>query len=312
MIFVPSPIPTSITVATYNVHYICKSPSNQLVLNNIIQSNADIISLQEVNEDWETFFTTATTSPASDGNANRTLLTELYPHVRFHNPTGNKWAGYAILSKHPIDQWVVNPETDRGWYPSGCITIRVPNQNQAHPLPSSQGQNEQTNFYMIQLLVVHLRASVEWSSEPYWWGGHADWIGGYLSKSVKRKRLNEIQTFGESLDPVLPTIVMGDFNEDLSSSPCLEYLKSGLGMAVLGKVNRGGWLGSENWFGRNCFTNSWSFDPCFSIPLLAFDYDHIAYSPGLLECVDNVATIHQDSRGSDHRLVSASFRFVEQ
>ncbi|CAB9502810.1 expressed unknown protein [Seminavis robusta] len=276
------------TVATYNVFYVCKAPTNQQVLDTILRCDKDVVTLQEVNDEWESFVTSS-------------VLSDVYPHIRFHNPPGNSWAGYAVLSKHPIKRWTVIPKTERWWYPAGCVTLQIPtHQEPEHP------------FQTLQLLVVHLRAPVEISVEPYWWGGHANWIGGFFSQRVKQKRLHEMQTFASALDPSLPTVVVGDFNERRWNSPCLQYLTQDLGMVALDKVNKGGtWFGSSFCLGGRCCTNSWSFELCNGmIPLLALDYDHVVYSPGLLECVGNVATIHQDSRGSDHRLVSAEFQFT--
>lgn len=271
---------TYVVVATFNVNYICKGdgcPNAQKVASCIEECEADIVCLQESNAKWEGFLRT--------GDCSRRLRT-IYPHVHYHNHS-NDWGGFAVLSKHPIDHVQAIPETDKGWYPAGLATVRVP----------KRGGNEDL---LLQILIVHLRAPVQFSIEPYWWGGHVDWVGGYFSRDVKARRLNEIQTFAGALQRDVPFVVVGDFNERGSSSPCLNFLEERLGMMNLSKKSTAGC----------CYTkNSWSFR-LGGLTLLSFDYDNIVYCPRHLEPAEKFAFVHRDG-GSDHRLVSTNFRFLE-
>lgn len=160
--------------------------------------------------------------------------------------------------------------------------------------------DETSNHLLLQVLVVHLRAPLEFSPEPYWWGGRVNWVGGYFSKRVKAKRLDEIKTFSDELDPSLPAVVVGDFNEPSSSSRCLQYLERELNFRNLPKKSMNG-LGILP-------KNSWSFKLGF-LTLLSFDYDHIVYSKRYLRPVEDKADVGGDS-GSDHRLVSAKLSFL--
>jgi endonuclease/exonuclease/phosphatase family metal-dependent hydrolase len=264
-----------IRVATFNVHHICHSPTNDKVTFTIANCGADVVCLQETNEKWETCL------------GARSEIRQAYPNIRFHNQRGNSWAGFAVLSKFPIETFQVLPQVETWWYPAGLITIS---------LPSLRDSPKQLRT--LQLLTVHLRAPVEWSQKPYWWGGHANWVGGFFSERVQRLRLDEIETFSKALNPELPTLILGDFNERRNSSNCLNYLR---------------YLGFENIpkEGGSCFgqKSSWCFE-IGGLPLLCFDYDHIVYSKQYLEPADDVALVHKDG-GSDHRLVSADFRFKE-
>ena len=270
----------SIHVATFNVNCHFQRPACHQVADCIVNCGAEVVCLQESNEHWESFLSSHPDIPS------------LYPYIEFHNHR-NIWGGFAILSKFPLDSIRVLKETHRYWYPAGIVTIRVP----------STLSNTTTKKRLVQLLIVHLRAPVIVSPEkPFWWGGHANWIGGYFSKQVQKERMNEIVTFISALQPDIPTIILGDFNERRTTSPCLQYLTN------LGYVN----TSKSSMDGRfSCCPcrrkNTWSFEHG-GIPLLGFDYDHIVYSKTHLEPIDGVAYIHKDG-GSDHRLVSAHFQF---
>jgi endonuclease/exonuclease/phosphatase family metal-dependent hydrolase len=262
---------SSINVVTFNVHYVCQSPSSEKVASAIATCGADVVCLQETNSNWESFL------------CSNPKIKSIFPHIRFHNVDGNPWGGFACLSVYPINSFQVIPQTDRGWYPAGCVTVQCFDDN--------------NRFRLLQLLIVHLRAPVEWRSKPYWWGGHANWIGGYFSKKVKGSRLNEIQTFLQALQPSLPTVIVGDFNE-CRNGGCLQYLKE------QGYCNTPKAADTRSW--GFCETNSWSWK-VGPVTLLSFDYDHIFFSHVSLESVNSVAMVHHDC-GSDHCLVSARFQ----
>ena len=69
------------------------------------------------------------------------------------------------------------------------------------------------NFFgALQMLHVHLR--------PAWDG---DWVTGFFTTPPIRRR--EIEAYWRALDPTLPTIVAGDFNEEVGPhGQALAYL----------------------------------------------------------------------------------------
>lgn len=86
----------SLTILTYNVEWTTsvhqESKRSQKILQAIRESQADIICLQETNQEWETLL-------------RQKLLTDdnQYPYVCFHHSTTKQRAGgSAILSKFPI------------------------------------------------------------------------------------------------------------------------------------------------------------------------------------------------------------------
>ena len=167
----------SIDVATFNVNLLCVGPSNIKVASTIANCGAEVVCLQESNERWESFL------------CSRSEIKHIYPTIRFHNH-GNPWGGFAVLSKHPIETFEVLPETDPHWYPAGLVTISIPR------VSTSEMVNARRS---LQLLIVHLRAPVEFAPKPYFWGGRANWVGGFFSERVKKDRLNEMQTFASAL-----------------------------------------------------------------------------------------------------------------
>lgn len=273
---------SSFSIATFNVNYICKGngcKNAEQVLKTILECGADMVCLQESNEKWDAFV------------GENTSIQAIYPHVRFYNHF-HVWGGFAMLSKFPIEGWKVLKETDKWWYPAGLATVRVPS--------SESSNSKQEKDQILQVLIVHLRAPMEFSPEPYWWGGRVNWIGGFFSKRVKANRLDEIVTFSNALDPSLPAVIVGDFNEPSSSSGCTRYLEDNLGFLNLPKKAQCG-LGIHA-------KNSWRVQLGF-LTLLSFDYDHILFNKAHLEAVDNTAQVGGDS-GSDHRLVSAKLSFL--
>lgn len=269
----------SIHVATFNVNYICASPSNEKIAFTIANCGAQVVCLQESNESWESFI------------SSRSDIKNVYPIIRFHNHS-NPWGGFAVLSKFNIESWRILNETHPCWYPAGLITFRIPR-------TMTHSSSEQA-AHLLQLLIIHLRAPVIIAEKPYFWGSRANWIGGWFSVHVKKERMNELQTFVSELCSNLPTVILGDFNERRKISSCLQYLKK-LGFENAPKRTT---IGSR----FSCRgTTTWSLNMC-GMPLLCLDYDHIVYSKNLLNLVNNTAYIHR-AGGSDHCLVSAKFQF---
>ncbi|MEM7180963.1 MAG: endonuclease/exonuclease/phosphatase family protein [Spirochaetota bacterium] len=107
-------------------------------------------------------------------------LSGIYPHQAFRKAPAA--GGLGVLSRYPFEQkYIANPN---GWFVAGLVTV-------------------DTGVGKVQLLNVHLHPPV---SE----GG--SFVYGYFS--TKKVRLQEIQHFYKFLKPNLPTLVLGDFNED--------------------------------------------------------------------------------------------------
>ncbi len=107
-------------------------------------------------------------------------LSEIYPHVLFKACCNA--GGLGILSKHPI-AWDVYLEPEVGWFPAWLVEVDTP-------------------IGRVQALDVHLRPPVSDSGS---------WLSGQFT--TRKIRAQEIEAFTEALDPDLPTIVAGDFNE---------------------------------------------------------------------------------------------------
>ncbi len=110
----------------------------------------------------------------------RAQLSETYPYMVFSHCCGA--GGLAVLSKYPIVQRQQLPPTV-GWFPAERVVLATP-----------MGQ--------AQVLNVHLRPPVSDSGS---------WVSGYFS--TRSLRGEEMEAFWREVDPDLPTIVAGDFNE---------------------------------------------------------------------------------------------------
>lgn len=110
----------------------------------------------------------------------RPALGRAWPHQAYlHAPAAG---GMAVLSKRPLLAKEVLPNA-RGWF----AAMRVVTQTPIGP---------------VQALVVHLHPPVT---------DEGDWVRGYLSTSPRRRA--ELEAWLPSLDPAIPTLVAGDFNE---------------------------------------------------------------------------------------------------
>lgn len=112
-------------------------------------------------------------------------LGDRYPFRRFeHRPAAG---GAGVLSKHPIDSIeILEPTAAGAWFPAMRIVVRT----EAGP---------------VQLLNVHLRPQVSDSGS---------FVSGYFSTPPIRER--EIAGYADELEPDLPTLIAGDFNESTS------------------------------------------------------------------------------------------------
>jgi endonuclease/exonuclease/phosphatase (EEP) superfamily protein YafD len=118
----------------------------------------------------------------------RAELSAIYPHMSFiERPAAG---GQALLSKHPFEE---NAVLQEDWFPAGLYVIETP-------------------LGEIQALNVHLRPG--FSDD----GGV---VSGYFTTPKVRRR--EVAEFYAELDPAIPTLIAGDFNE--SHGKAMKLLK---------------------------------------------------------------------------------------
>lgn len=125
----------------------------------------------------------------------RRELGAAYPRMvfRHHGAAG----GMAVLSRVPVkeEEWIDSPS---GWFPGWRLVAT-------------------TKLGKVQLLAVHLHPPV---SE----GG--SYVSGYVTTG--RVREEELGAFLDGLDPELPTLVLGDFNEEEDGDACQLLVARGM------------------------------------------------------------------------------------
>jgi endonuclease/exonuclease/phosphatase (EEP) superfamily protein YafD len=187
----------------------------------------------------------------------RLAFEEQYPHILFRDCCGA--GGLAVLSKFPLsDARYLEP--DAGWFPAWLATVQSP-------------------LGAVQLLNVHLRPPVSDSGS---------WVVGQFStRSVRRA---EIEGFWDAVDPDLPVVVVGDFNEG-ADGQAIDFLgEHGLRSALAQTASD-----ADTWHWRTRFGE------------LTAMLDHIVYDPrlSLLQ-----VSVDEDS-GSDHYPVVADFSLAD-
>ncbi|OGQ20631.1 MAG: hypothetical protein A2138_06045 [Deltaproteobacteria bacterium RBG_16_71_12] len=110
----------------------------------------------------------------------RASLGERYPHAAFVTSEGP--GGLAVLSKTPLLSTEIVPEIT--WFPAQRALV-------------------QTRLGRVQILNVHLRP-------PFADDGSLV-TGVFTTPDIRRR---EMEAFRASLDPEVPTIIAGDFNEE--------------------------------------------------------------------------------------------------
>lgn len=129
------------------------------------------------------------TTPAWE-EAIRLRYGDRYPTMQFVTRGGA--GGMAVLSRLPLLH-AVTTESAAGWFPSLRVVVAI------DPTP-------------IQVVSVHLRP-------PY--ARYGGFLTGYFTTSGHRRR--EVEVALRHLDPDLPTLVVGDFNE--GSGPALGWVR---------------------------------------------------------------------------------------
>lgn len=129
----------------------------------------------------------------------REQLSERYPHILFRQCCNA--GGLGVMSKHPILQEDYF-EATVGWFPAWRVVVETP-------------------LGPVQALNVHLRP-------PMSDGG--SWVAGYFS--TRDVRRDEMVDFWALMDPKLPTVVAGDFNENAEGKAVRFLAEQGLRSAL--------------------------------------------------------------------------------
>jgi len=113
----------------------------------------------------------------------RPLLSARYPDMRFWHARGA--GGMGLLARVPVEAAELLPPEGQGWFPALRVVV-------------------QSDIGKAQLLSVHLRP-------PF--SDRGGLVSGYFETPPVREA--EMRRFLSALDPRLPSVVVGDFNEPL-------------------------------------------------------------------------------------------------
>jgi endonuclease/exonuclease/phosphatase (EEP) superfamily protein YafD len=182
-----------------------------------------------------------------------------YPHHRFDAPESMPAGGMGVLSRFPIESIEKLP-SHGGFFFAWRVVL-------------------QTNLGRVQVLNVHLRP-------PISDGG--SWLAGYFS--TRENRLEEIEYHLARIDRALPTLVVGDFNEE----------GDGLALQRLGEV---GFDDAIAHFAPKQRTWEWKLPSGIT---LHFQLDHVLYDARLEPLQAHVV----EAGRSDHKPVWADFALV--
>jgi len=287
------------TLLSYNVdcdvrgdqHYPSSHALN--VITAITTIDADIVCLQETHYIWKRML---------DNLLDQTK----YPYQVWHEPSFDAWpGGIAVLSKFPIvKEEILNnvQEVEGSWFPIWVGAVQLPNHNQ------------------VRIYVVHLRP-------PLYNLGY-DW--GLLSPSrTNANRLAEVKYLVHHLansSSSLPTIIVGDFNEN-DGGDTLDFLTNGGTGAGIGVSSFTDFfrlsaptkqeLQLRNIHLRDALhehvpsaveTHRW---PLPSNMVLRSRVDHAVYTTDSLTCLDCCIVPGYEEEASDHMPVFAFFKINE-
>lgn len=186
-------------------------------------------------------------------------LGSMYPHRRFTHPDTWPAGGMGLLSKYPVVS-LQHLDSVGGFFFAWRVVL-------------------DTKLGRIQVLNLHLRP-------PMSDGG--SWVVGFFS--TRDDRLREIEYHAEALDRRLPTLVVGDFNEE------------GDGKAIQFLADRGFSDAIAQHAGS---TRTWEW-PVGSITL-RFQLDHILHDAHF---VPVTAAVVEAGR-SDHKPIWADFERMD-
>ncbi|MEZ4219923.1 MAG: endonuclease/exonuclease/phosphatase family protein [Polyangiaceae bacterium] len=170
-----------------------------------------------------------------------------YSHVQFREGPGA--GGMGVLSKYPLreQEWIEPPEG--GWFPAWRMVVQSP-------------------IGDLQVLSVHLRPQLSERGSV---------VSGYFTTPPVREA--EIAKYFQALDPSLPTLIAGDFNEG----------RQGLALAHL---QRRGFRSRLSEFEKDADTWRWQT----SVGTVESELDHVVTDDRL-----DVLDVRVLSRGnSDH------------
>ena len=186
-------------------------------------------------------------------------LGSVYPHQRFTHPETWPAGGMGLLSKYPVVA-LQHLDSVGGYFFAWRVVL-------------------DTKLGRIQVLNVHLRP-------PMSDGG--SWVVGYWS--TRSDRLREIENHIAALDPKLPTIILGDFNEE-GDGRAVELLKDrGYGDALPQFVGK---------------TRTWEW-PVGSITL-RFQLDHILHDAYFVPVTGAIV----EGGRSDHKAIWVDFERID-
>jgi len=182
-----------------------------------------------------------------------------FPHHRFASPRDWPAGGMGILSKYPIVSIDTLP-SHGGMFFAWRIVL-------------------DTKLGRLQVLDVHLRP-------PISDGG--SWVVGYFS--TRGDRLREIEYHAAALDPALPTVIAGDFNEERDGLAIKHLVDHGYADAI---TEHAGTKRTWEW-------------PVGSFTL-RFQLDHILHDDRLIAVTAHVV----EAGRSDHKAIWADFERMD-
>lgn len=181
-------------------------------------------------------------------------LATLYPHMSFRHCCGAGGLGVLSKTRFSEHEYFAAPQA---WFPAWRLLVETP-----------LGQ--------MQVLNVHLHPPISESGSV---------VSGYFT--TPPVRAGEIETYATILVPNVPTLVVGDFNEN-DSGRAVSYLKER------------GFRSALPQFESDADTWRWQT----SLGEVNAQLDHIVYDPSL----DPLNAVVLEAGRSDHYPVLASFR----
>ncbi|MFN0252979.1 MAG: endonuclease/exonuclease/phosphatase family protein [Kofleriaceae bacterium] len=185
-----------------------------------------------------------------------------YPHHRFTHPKAGEGpaGGMGVLSRFPIESITELP-TRGGFFFAWRVVVT-------------------SNLGRIQVLNVHLRPPMS---------DAGSWVVGYFS--TRGNRLEEIEHHLAALDPKLPTLLVGDFNEETD----------GLAMERLAQLGYGNATAQFN-----PKTPTWQW-PLSSSVTLRFQLDHILHDAHFVPVASQIVPVGN----SDHVPIWTDFERID-